>query len=643
MIFRRRPGPAWAVAFLAAGLVGPLVPRTPAVEILVPQDQPTIQAAVNAARANDTVIVSNGVYREMVSVPATKTNLVIRGMSNTETRLIGGFYLSVVGVVVENMRIVGGGVIGGWPNPNAFSIGGGTNVTIRNNILENYYGRAWEITYNVHFLTIESNRVRNALYAGYINGCSNVVVRGNYFEGPSTIALAWDRMYDFLLDRNTVVYSTGPSLTPQNDWFVVSSNNFVLTPDGVPALVFGTNDAWTVHAADNWWGSSNGPYDPLGTVEVAPGDAHPGVAALWNAQPSNQLGALLAEYKGGAVTAGTDHLDYFPWALAPVDTGWEVPTATVAWVSRDYGPTNANDGHTWGIDAFDNVQDAVNGVWSGTVRVAAGTYAFTDPLFVCKAVRVEGIEGAERTVLRMDLPRWTNRVVFLNHAGAVLSGFTVTGGRTGPSTYAPHKNGAGAYIFRGTVESCIISNNIAWDQGGGVWMQNGARLRNCLVAQNTATNTGGGVYVNTSSGVVENCTIVDNRALTGGGLAANGGRAFIQNSVLTYNTASTGPNVATPGASGFVSGGGVEYCLSADDLSAWGAGNVRGLPWFKGRGAGDYRLHASSAAVNAGTNAAWAAAAGAADLDGRERMLFGRVDMGAYECPDLPGGLFFVR
>jgi hypothetical protein len=44
---------------------------------------------------------------------------------------------------------------------------------------------------------------------------------------------------------------------------------------------------------------------------------------------------------------------------------------------------------------------------------------------------------------------------------------------------------------------------------------------------------------------------------------------------------------------------------------------------------GDYHLRSDSPCNNAGTNQAWMA--GAVDLDGRDRILLGTVDIGAYE------------
>ncbi len=76
--------------------------------ITVPEDQPTIQEAVDAASSGDLVLISPGVYKEAVTV--TTENLTIRGTDRNEVILDGEFEMDngifVVetnGVAVENM------------------------------------------------------------------------------------------------------------------------------------------------------------------------------------------------------------------------------------------------------------------------------------------------------------------------------------------------------------------------------------------------------------------------------------------------------------------------------------------------------------------------------------------------------------
>lgn len=47
--------------------------------ILVPDDYTTISEAVSVAAENDTIIVSAGVYNEIITIPSDKPNLTILG------------------------------------------------------------------------------------------------------------------------------------------------------------------------------------------------------------------------------------------------------------------------------------------------------------------------------------------------------------------------------------------------------------------------------------------------------------------------------------------------------------------------------------------------------------------------------------
>ncbi len=75
--------------------------------IHVPADQPTIQAAVDAAQANDLILVAPGVYHESVKV--CSADLTIRGEDRNTTILDGqsklpnGFIVLADNVIIENM------------------------------------------------------------------------------------------------------------------------------------------------------------------------------------------------------------------------------------------------------------------------------------------------------------------------------------------------------------------------------------------------------------------------------------------------------------------------------------------------------------------------------------------------------------
>jgi parallel beta-helix repeat protein len=98
--------------FLAPLFLAALVSSAAAAEIRVPQDQPTIQAAIDVAIADDVVVVSRGVYDENVSI-VSRSDLTIEGRGAVVIRSTGtGLFIhashniSVTGIAVK------GGTIG---------------------------------------------------------------------------------------------------------------------------------------------------------------------------------------------------------------------------------------------------------------------------------------------------------------------------------------------------------------------------------------------------------------------------------------------------------------------------------------------------------------------------------------------------
>ncbi|MEX2255307.1 MAG: right-handed parallel beta-helix repeat-containing protein [Acidimicrobiia bacterium] len=107
-----------ALVLLAATLALPVdgaaaAPAADAKVIRVPQDEATIQDAVDAATPGTLVLVSPGVYKEAVTVVPRHKNIVIRGVDRATTILDGefsgekgaenGFLVFADGVAIENM------------------------------------------------------------------------------------------------------------------------------------------------------------------------------------------------------------------------------------------------------------------------------------------------------------------------------------------------------------------------------------------------------------------------------------------------------------------------------------------------------------------------------------------------------------
>ena len=173
-------------------------------------------------------------------------------------------------------------------------------------------------------------------------------------------------------------------------------------------------------------------------------------------------------------------------------------------------------------------------------------------------------------------------------------------------------------IFSDTavIENNVIVGNTASSAAGIIcWgTDHEVTIRNNTIAGNTAINAVGGIEVD--SGIVTNCIIWDNRdsdgsdesaQIAGGSLAVN--YCCIQG--LTGALGGTG-NIDT------------DPCFV--EPGYWDASSV----WVEG----DYHLLKDSVCINAG-DPHYVAEPNETDLDGKSRVLCGRIDMGAYEfhCP----------
>ena len=291
-----------------------------------------------------------------------------------------------------------------------------------------------------------------------------------------------------------------------------------------------------------------------------------------------------------------------------------------------------NTGTSW-TNAFTTIQQGIDTAKSNdTIFVADGVY----DSIVCtnKPLRIKSIHGAGATMIS---GRGVNRCVLFGTIGcpsndASLTGFTLCNGYVlqvrslgGECLSSPAPLDAGAGVCYGIINNCIISNNTvtfrSQDLNGGAAGTYGAGaayaiLNNCLVIANRATTEdgfgwsryypcyGGGAY----NCILRNCTIVGNFAGGKNGsqwyLGINGGASScrIFNSMIYQNQAVTNDH----------------WEIGLDD-------NVKN-PQFA---LGGYRLMNDSPCLNVGSNEY---VVGTYDLAGNQRVLFGRVDIGAYEC-----------
>ena len=340
---------------------------------------------------------------------------------------------------------------------------------------------------------------------------------------------------------------------------------------------------------------------------------------------------------------------------------------------------------TW-AKAATNIQTAIDTASSGDiVQVTNGHYFISTQIVVTNGIQVHSVNGSAATfIARTGGP--SHRIFFLGHSNASIRGFTVTSGLT-TGTW-PNAHGGGVYLVQGaridecvvsgcvadglgggiyseagggfisnciiinnragsdgggifcsdgTVQNCVIRDNVAHGDGGGVHFDEDGLIehsiiennvagrfgggilarrndivRNCLIINNVASNAGGGVGSVLSAGKILNSTIIGNSAQSIGGVNAE----TTENSIIYFNIAQANSNY---------SGGVFSYCCTTP--LPHGAGNQANIPGFIS--SVDYHLSASSPCIDAGINQAWMS--DAEDIDDGPRIVHGMVDLGAYE------------
>jgi hypothetical protein len=326
------------------------------------------------------------------------------------------------------------------------------------------------------------------------------------------------------------------------------------------------------------------------------------------------------------------------------------------------------------------------GNYKPSVNIAGSSGNFNKAFVMAKNVKIYGgFAGTETILSERNLQLKSNKsvldgdldgnnqksaqdaihvVVAVGNLGtALIDGFTITNGNASGSVYSIS---LGGQIIYGSY-------------GGGLYVTaSSLTVRNVSFTNNYAVTYGGGIYNANSSVSVERCEFSGNSARDGGGIYNLQSNCYVNNSLFSGNfAASTGggihsyinctttlTNVTFSGnmASGPTYGGGIfnntnsvldlrncilwgnssdigvynsSQTVSYSLLSTGGYNVAYGNPQFVDAPSyedapfvgGDYHLQSCSPAINVGAPAT----TGGIDLDGQNRVLFSRVDLGAYE------------
>jgi predicted outer membrane repeat protein len=368
-------------------------------------------------------------------------------------------------------------------------------------------------------------------------------------------------------------------------------------------------------------------------------------------------GTIIAKGSGKALEnlwiMPVDFSTTYQWRVGVQTAGhtyWSTPATF--YIGREnpiYVKTNGTgDGSSW-VNALGSVSSALELANAGDrIWVAAGTYKPTgagrDAAFKMKPfvellggfVETDNL-GTERnpelnvTILSGDLGTVNNdsdnAYHVINNAysegspliGAVIDGFTITGGNAGSA------NGGGMLntYANPMVRYCKFIGNKAASGGAIANVSSSPAVVNSLLVKNTASSKGGAIYSDASSApAIVNSTIANNIATTGGGITGSG---TVGNTIVYGNTG--GQIEGTPT---------VTYSCVQGGFT--GTANINASPRFKDADNGNYAIGSFSSCFDKGNSELITTDFARYDLSfGEMRNFVSSVDIGAYELryPDI--------
>ncbi len=333
-------------------------------------------------------------------------------------------------------------------------------------------------------------------------------------------------------------------------------------------------------------------------------------------------------------------------------------------------------------DQYVTIQLAINDANEGdTIIVGPGTYReninFRGKNIVLTSTNPDDSEIVAATIIQGYGPSSVVTFDSGETSDAVITGFTVSGGY-GTFIEVPEVNrntitGGGIYCINAspTITKNVITNNSnqnatrdtgAEGWGGGIGCLNSNAIITHNILKNNSAALGGGILVAMGNAEINNNLIFNNSAIAGGGALIVAG-SLINNTIVNNYSSDSGANVYLVSYEEFgyctvlsnvisnARGTGSifrESSLTQDRIefnNIWdGSGNIyapvtqktdaRGNiyqdPMLVNLQANDFRLQMDSPCINAG-DPNYVTRAGEKDMYGNDRIIHGRIDIGAAE------------
>jgi hypothetical protein len=537
----------------------------------------TIQAAIDLATSNDTIVVTNGVYSSINST--SNLPICIQSVNGPKVTIIDGGgtnRCATLGVtrglltdpVPTNTVLTGFTLRNGAKNvsmiiyPEGITVftlqeGGGSSCgTLNNCILTgnsgNRGGGSYFGTLN-NCILIGNTSLTAGGAAGHcvLNNCTLIANMAREISGGTVCSelnncISWNnyiRNY-FLLNEqgSTLRYtcafplSDGAGNLAMDPLFTDAANGDFRLRTGSPCVDSGTN-AFTVGATD-----INGA-NRIQSANVDMGACEGVVSGLVISVRIQGVGSVspmtaVSPSGGSAVFTATSQGRPFihfmtngVFASSSTNFTWDgimtdgVLTAVFekyTWYVDASRSDNSGDGLSWET-AKKTIQSAIDASLTGdTIMVTNGVYESITT--GNKALTVKSVNGRETTIINGG---GTNRCATLgmlfHHTNSILTGFTLCNGFSL----------CGGASYGGTLDNCTLVSNLV--TGSWLDMENGGGgsyfgiLNNSVLTANNSGSVGGG----SCNGRLYNCKLLGNHAVQGGG-SFDG---ILNNCLLTGNSA----------------------------------------------------------------------------------------------------------
>lgn len=501
-VFMTRMTIFFALSLVLAGGMGLDLPSAQAREWWVPQQAPTIQAAVDSCVSGDVVVISPGIYDDCTNYSENVNHIVVlsdgvslRGSTGDPADVIldAGYQgrcleiRSLSGdVVIEGLTLRRGKSVSPFGKGGAaFSIF--SSPTFRSCVFDSnqsdFGGSALSASYGS--LTVE-----DCLFTH--NSTEGIGAAVQVSQAPTTISGC------------TIFGSTGSSVHYAGEVLTLS-NTIITEGDAASISRNSDSDPAPVISCSNFFGNETDYPEFISTQENSDGNI---------SQDPLFCNSLFGDFTLYAISPCTaeNSGDCGRIGLYEAACGF----GAVTWMIRPDG-----------LGDFPTIQDAVNASTTGdTIALADGVFMGTgnrDVDLLGKELTIKGASGDPELVVIdcQGTPEEPYRAFLFQDDETeftVLRDLTITGGE--------HPG-----------------------DGGAIYCESSPRIENVVFHHNGA-NRGGAIFVQGGSPKIDSCTFVENRGDSrAGGVALYGAECEITNSLFTANWGYIGSAVFLPDSS----------------------------------------------------------------------------------------------